>query len=165
MDYLQHDIPDYKKQFFNRLSEYLNTKIYYYGSVQRYDNFNESDIDIDIFTTNENETLNKICHFLNFNIEKVKKIIWKLHNNGENVYGYKLLYFDSKNDFYVDISIINEKYKDDVLNDQLTGINISFFYVILYIVLKFIYYKLQLIDWATYSYLHLFSFKTPIYFK
>ena len=45
MDYLQHDIPDYKKQFFNRLSEYLDTKIYYYGSVQRYDNFNESDID------------------------------------------------------------------------------------------------------------------------
>lgn len=153
MDYLQHDIPDYKKQFFNILSEYLDTKIYYYGSVQRYDNFNESDIDIAIFTTNEKETLNKLCHFLNINTDDIKQFIWKLHSNGEIIYGYKFLYYDSKNDFYVDISIINEKYKDSVLNDHLIGINISFIYIILYIVLKFIYYKLEVIDWATYSYL------------
>ena len=147
------NIPNYKIQFFKQLSDYLNTKIYYYGSVNRYDYFNESDIDIDIFTDNENETLNKLCYFLNFNRDDVKEFVWKLHINDDIVYGYKLPYHDVKNDFYVDISIFNKKNKKNVLIDQNLTTNISFVYIILLVILKFIYYKIPLIDWATYSYI------------
>ena len=147
------NIPNYKIQFFKQLSDYLNTKIYYYGSVNRYDYFNESDIDIDIFTDNENETLNKLCYFLNFNRDDVKEFVWKLHINDDVVHGYKLLYHDVKNDFYVDISIFNKKNKKNVLIDQNLTTNISFVYIILLVILKFIYYKIPLIDWATYSYI------------
>ena len=37
------------KQFFDKLSSYLDTKLYFYGSVQRDDYFDgKSDIDVDI---------------------------------------------------------------------------------------------------------------------
>lgn len=154
MDHINHtNIPNYKTQFFKQLSYYLNTKIYYYGSVTRYDYFNESDIDIDIFTENENETLNKLCYFLNFNRDEVKEFVWKLHINDDTVYGCKLAYHDVKNDFNVDISIFNEKYKKNVLIDQNVTTNISFLFIMLLVILKFIYYKIQIIDWETYSYI------------
>ena len=153
MDYIEQNIPDYKKDFFDRLGDYLNTKIYYYGSIHRYDNFSESDIDIEVFTMNEYETLNKICRFLNFDIDDAKEFMWKLHINNDIIHGYKLLYHDCKNDFYVDISIFNEKNKNNILNDQKITDNINIFYIMLLIILKFFYYKIQIIDWATYSHI------------
>ena len=153
MEHTPKNIPDYKKKFFKQLSSYLNTTIYYHGSVNRYDFFNESDIDIDIFTENENEMISKICYFLKFNRDDVKKFVWKLHINNEIVYGYKLLYHDIVNDFYVDIEIFNEKDKKNVLIDHKLTTDISFFYIVLLYILKFIYYKIQIIDWATYSYI------------
>uniref|UniRef100_A0A6C0HZ54 Polymerase nucleotidyl transferase domain-containing protein n=1 Tax=viral metagenome TaxID=1070528 RepID=A0A6C0HZ54_9ZZZZ len=153
MEYTKNKLPDCKIHFFTKLKEYLNTKIYYYGSVQRYDFFDESDIDIDIFTINEFSTINQICNFLNYDKNEVKHFIWKLDINGQVVQGYKLLYHDQPNNFYVDISIFNEKYKQNILQDQLSSNNLPFYSIFFLLILKIIYYKIHLIDWATYSYL------------
>ena len=49
METTKHNLPDDVKQFFNGLSNYLNTQLLFYGSVQRSDYFpGKSDIDVDI---------------------------------------------------------------------------------------------------------------------
>jgi preprotein translocase subunit SecE len=74
----KNKIPDSTNNFLNNLSEYLQTQLYFYGSVQRYDYFpGNSDIDIDIFTDNEKSTINKLSNFLQINKTEFKKIIWK----------------------------------------------------------------------------------------
>jgi hypothetical protein len=152
MDHINNNIPYYKQCFFNSLKKILNTKIYYHGSVQRYDFFNESDIDIDIFSVNELNTINIICDFLNYDINSVKKFIWKLDINGETITGYKLLYYDPKYNYYVDISIFNEKNKINILHDQIASDNLPLYAIGLLVILKFIYYKLQIMSWIIYSY-------------
>lgn len=55
-----------EKIFFDNLSNYIDKKIYFYGSIQRPDYIKgKSDIDIDIFTDNESSTIQKLCNFLN----------------------------------------------------------------------------------------------------
>ena len=54
-----------QKKFFHNLSEYLETKMLYYGSIQRSDYVpGKSDIDVAIFTNNEKRVLLKMQHYL-----------------------------------------------------------------------------------------------------
>jgi predicted nucleotidyltransferase len=47
MEYTKNKLPIKTHKFLNKLSNYLDTKLYFYGSVQRLDFFtNQSDIDI-----------------------------------------------------------------------------------------------------------------------
>ena len=65
METTKNDLPVNVKKFFYNLSEYLDTKMLYFGSVQRSDYVpGKSDIDIDIFTDNENSIITKMQHFL-----------------------------------------------------------------------------------------------------
>ena len=153
MEYIKNNIPDYKQNFFNNLEDFLNTKIYYHGSIQRYDFFNESDIDIDIFTINESDTINKICHFLNCDINDVKQFIWKLDINKEKVKGYKILYHNAEYNYYIDISIFNEKNKNNVLLDQIKSDSLPLYAIFFLFILKFLYYKLEIVSWPIYSYI------------
>jgi hypothetical protein len=50
------------------------------------------------------------------------------------------------------MSIYNEKYKDDVLLEHNSKAILPFYVTILLIILKFIYYKLQILPEETYSY-------------
>ena len=53
MENTKNVLPDHNRQFFKDLSEYLDTKLYFFGSVQRPDYFpGKSDIDIFLQTMN-----------------------------------------------------------------------------------------------------------------
>ena len=66
METTKNELSPYSKTFFKKLSNYLDTKIYYFGSIQRNDYFpKSSDIDIDIFTDNEKSTILKLQNYLN----------------------------------------------------------------------------------------------------
>jgi len=66
METTKNDLPQDIKQFFYKLSDYLDTKLLYYGSVQRSDYVpGKSDIDVDIFTDNPDSLITKLQHFLN----------------------------------------------------------------------------------------------------
>ena len=53
METTKNEMSPYAKQFFDKLSKYLDNKFYFYGSIQRLDYFPEySDIDADLFTDN-----------------------------------------------------------------------------------------------------------------
>jgi predicted nucleotidyltransferase len=141
--------------FFNKLSNYLETKLYFFGSIQRGDYLpNSSDIDVDIFTENENSTITKMMNFLNVERNKFKKCIWKLNNfNNEIAHGYKIMYKSKENNFSVEFSIYNEKYKYKILYEHNDKRDIPIYATVLLIILKFLYYTLHIIpsDWYTKS--------------
>jgi hypothetical protein len=146
MENTKNKFTDYQKTFFNKLSNYLNTKLYFFGSVQRYDYFpGSSDIDVDIFTDNENSLISKLSNFLQVDKNEFKKVIWKLNSTGEVVNGYKLMYKDLINNLIVEFSIYNEKLKKNILYEHNSKNNIPFYASFLLIILKFLFYKLHII--------------------
>jgi hypothetical protein len=138
--------PDIKKFFIN-LQNYLDTDLYFYGSVNRSDYVHcKSDIDIAIFTDNEYSIMTKIQHFLHVGKNAFDKVVWKI--NGKIIYGYKI-----KCDKYIDlkceIAIYNNNFKKNVLNEinHSTPLYIS----IMLFVLKSLYYTFPILSSETYS--------------
>ena len=116
METTKNEMDTYSKNFFLKLGNYLDTQIYYFGSIQRNDYFpGKSDIDVDLFTDNSSSTIIKLQNFLGFEKYKFKKFVYKLHKTQKIVYGHKVKYDDPSNNFFTEMSIYNEKYKDDVL--------------------------------------------------
>ena len=65
--------------FFDKLKNYINKSIYFYGSIQRDDYFCKlSDIDIDIFTDNVYSTLFLLQNFLNIGKKEFNKCLYKI---------------------------------------------------------------------------------------
>jgi hypothetical protein len=144
METTKNKLPENYNIFFNNMSNYLDTKIYYYGSVQRQDYlYNSSDIDIDIFTENEFSTIYKLIHFLDIKKKQVSKFIFKGDISQNLIKGHKIIY--NKNNLKVEISIYNEKNKKEILHEHNKGANLPFIIVWSLLILKFIYYRLRII--------------------
>ena len=142
METTKNKMSPYAITFFNKLSNYLDTKIYFYGSIQRDDYFPQSsDIDADIFTDNENSTITKLQNFLGVNRYEIKKFVYKLQKTNKIVYGKKINYIDKNNNFSTDISIYNEKNKEDVLLEHNSKTILPFYISYLLIILKSLYYN------------------------
>ena len=142
METTKNKLTNQQQKFLDGLSDYLDIKLLYYGSVQRYDYVDgKSDIDTDIFTDNEESTIAKIQHYLHVEKKDFKKIIWNINN--KIVRGYKIKY---KNSFIeLEISIYNNIYKPIVLREHQRKIVLPIFaYYILY-VLKVLYYYLHIL--------------------
>ena len=59
MEKTRNKLPDNINKFFDDLTKYMDTKLYFFGSVQRNDYIHGlSDIDIDIFTDNIDSIIN-----------------------------------------------------------------------------------------------------------
>ena len=154
METTKNEMSPYAKKFFDRLSKYLDSKFYFYGSIQRLDYFPDfSDIDADLFTDNEQSTIIKIQNFLGNQKNDFKKFIYKLHKSNTLVHGYKIKYTDEKNKFKTEIAIYNEKFKDDVLLEHNFKTHLPFFVSILIVTLKICYYNLNIIPTSLYKYL------------
>jgi hypothetical protein len=152
METTKNEMPSYAKIFYNKLSNYLDTKIYFYGSIQRPDYSPKySDIDADIFTDNEMSTISQIANFLEIKKNDFKKFIYNLHKTNKVVYGYKIKYKDPENNFSTEISVYNEKDKDGVLIEHGSKLNIPFYITFFLIILKFFYYNLGLLPKKIYK--------------
>jgi len=153
MESTRNKLTDNEKNFFYRLSNYLDTKLYYFGSVQRGDYFPSlSDIDVDIFTDNENNTIIKLMNFLNVEKSDFKRFVWKLNNNNDKLaYGYKLMYKNTEEKFCVEFSIYNEKYKRHILFEHNDKKDIPFYATILLIIIKFLFYTLNVLPSTWYT--------------
>jgi len=154
METTKNNLPDGVKKFFNGLSEYLNTKLLYYGSVQRKDYFpGKSDIDVDIFTDNPISTINKMQHYLRVERKKFKKFVWIVNHNNHFTTGHKIFYKDPSGKFTAEFSIYDEKYKEDVLKEHLGKTSLPLHATFLLIILKFFYYNLGLMNHDYFKYL------------
>jgi hypothetical protein len=153
METTKNRMSSFEEKFFNKLKNYLDTKLYYYGSIQRNDYFpNSSDIDVDIFTDNEQSTITKLQNFLNLERNNFKKFVYRLHRTNKVVYGYKVKYIDTNHNFSTELAIYNEKDKDNVLKEHISKIDLPIYVAILLYILKFLYYELKIISKETYYY-------------
>ena len=151
METTKYKLPKDIQIFLYNLKQYLNTPIYFYGSVQRADFINGSDLDIDIFTDNISSTIEKLSHYLNITKHSFRKTISKYNNNHTIIYGYKIMYESTELSIPMEFSIYNEENKQLVLTQHNSKIILPFYVSFLLIILKIIYYKLKLIDKKTYS--------------
>ena len=127
MNKIRNDFPPDLKKFFYELQDYLDEDLYFYGSVNRSDYVHgKSDIDIAIFTDNENSIMSKLQHYLHAPKKAFDKIVRKIE--GTMIYGYKIKcekYIDSK----CEISIYNnfQRYNNEpqninpILNKNIEG--------------------------------------------
>ena len=135
METTKNDLPPNVKKFFYNLSEYLDTKMLYFGSVQRSDYVpGKSDIDVDIFTDNENSLMTKMQHFLGSPKSDFKSVVWII--NEVPVYGF---------------SIYNEKFKDLVTNEHTRKFILPFYITIMLYIVKFFHYTIPLLSKKKYS--------------
>lgn len=149
MNTIRDDFPKEIKDFFKRLENYLDSELFFYGSVNRPDYVHgKSDIDICIFTDNEYSTINKLQHFLHAKRNAFDKLVWKL--NGTMIYGYKIKCKDYI-ELNCEITIYNNDFKDILLEEMKPYNEIPFYISILLFILKSMYYTLPIISEKTYS--------------
>jgi hypothetical protein len=154
METTKNKISPYAKHFFDKLSSYLDTKLYFFGSVQRGDYFHKSsDIDIDIFTDNESSTILKMQSFLNVKRSSFKKFVYRLHRSNQLVTGYKVKYHFPDQDLIAEFSIYNERHKQYVLEEHNFKSKLPLHVAWLLYILKFIFYKLGILPVSIYVYL------------
>ena len=145
METTRNKMTPYSKRFFDNLSNYIETKLFFFGSIQRRDYFpNSSDIDVDVFTDNEAGTIIKIQNLLNIEPTYIHKFVYKLDSSNKMVYGHKIQYKDEH--LTTEILVFNEKDKQNVIRDHTSKFVLPFYISYLLIILKFLYYNLHLIS-------------------
>jgi hypothetical protein len=132
--------------FFQNIKIILETRLYFYGSIQRYDYLSQySDIDVDIFTNDEKGTIIKLQNYLNVKKTDLKKTLCIMFKSSIIIPGYKLKYIDKDNKINVEFSIFNERYKNQVIESQKIQIETSYFICLMILFLKILYYELNVI--------------------
>ena len=154
MECIKNKLPTKTQDFLNKMKEYLDTKLYFYGSVQRLDFIeNNSDIDICIFTDNTQTMIHKLSSYLHIDKKKIQKIFLNIKNNSKNyeiIYCYKVAYKNPKLDLNLEITICNEKYKKNILYHHNKGINLPIYIVSLLFILKVLYYYFNIFPFKYY---------------
>ena len=146
METTRNKLTNQEKDFFFKLSNYLDTKLYFFGSIQRGDYFpSSSDIDVDIFTDNENSTIIKMMNYLNVERKNFKRFVWKINKTNHLAYGHKLMYKNKEQQFSVEFSIYNEKYKHAILYEHNDKKDLPLYATILLIIIKYLYYTLHIL--------------------
>ena len=154
MEHTKNKMSPSAESFFKGLSEYLDIKLLYFGSIQRDDYFpGKSDIDVDVFTENEHSTIAKMQQYLKRPKHKFKKIVWRLNYNNRVVYGYKTKYTDPNGEFVAEFSIYNDKFKEDILVEHLGKTIIPYFITFMLMILKSLYYNIGVMEIDTFNYL------------
>jgi hypothetical protein len=152
METTKNKLSQQESVFFDKLKNYIDKPIYFYGSIQRDDYFPQlSDIDIDIFSDNINSTLKLLQNFLNINNYDFKKSLYKIDKTNTVVPGYKSKYIDEKNKINIEISVYNEKYKEIILNEHRSKFNLPLYIIMILIILKYLHYNLGILPLYYYS--------------
>lgn len=152
METTRNKLTKEQKKLFNGLSDYLDTKLYYYGSIQRPDYIpGKSDIDIDIFTDNEASTMAKLQHYLHLEKNSFKKVLWKVRNHSKLIHGYKAKY--KIEGLKAEFAVYSEKYKNYVLEEHNSKIDVPFYFTWILNFLKFLYYELNILPKTYFAYL------------
>lgn len=150
METTRNKLPQNVKDFFYHLSDYLDTKFLYFGSVQRSDYVpGKSDVDVDVFPENEYSLMIKMQHYLHVSKNDFKKVAWIL--NGVPIYGYKLNYENDEKGIKAEFSIYNERFKQIVLEDHNKKQVLPIYITILLYILKFFYYQFPVLDKKTFT--------------
>jgi predicted nucleotidyltransferase len=154
METTKNVMPEHNNVFFDKLKIYLDTPVYFFGSVQRDDYFpNSSDIDVAIFTDNMKSTISKLQSFLNVNPKDFKQFVWRLNCDNSLVNGYKIMYKEPARNFSAEISIYDEKYKERILIEHNGKRDLPLYATIALIIIKYLFYSFNIMPKEWYIYL------------
>ena len=161
MEDIKDRLGEYKYNFFTNLQNYLETELYFYGSIKRVDYIsNASDVDILVITDNVKSMLSKIRTYLNINKDKTKKIFQQhsVYDKGM-IIGYKIKYEIDENGIEFDLLVYDEKNRKAVLQNVYDINNFPLYIIVPLYILKILYYKLHFISKQIYNNLkcHLFA--------
>ena len=159
MEDIKDRLGEYKYNFFINLQNYLNTELYFYGSIKRFDYIsNSSDIDIIVITDNVKSMLSKIQNYLNIKKSDTQKIFqqYTVYDKGI-ITGYKIKY--NENNIEFDLLVYDDKYRKVVIQNIYDINNLPLYMITILYILKILYYKLHLISRKIYNNLkcHLFA--------
>ena len=159
MEDIKDRLGEYKYNYFTNLQNYLETELYFFGSIKRVDYItNSSDIDIIVITDNVKSMLSKIQTYLNVSKDKTQKIFQQYSvYDKEVVTGYKIKY--NENNIEFDLLVYDDKYRKVVLQNIYDINNLPLYMITILYILKILYYKLHLISRRIYNNLkcHLFA--------
>lgn len=152
METTKNNLSHNEKIFFNNISNYLDTPIYYYGSIQRSDYFvGYSDIDVAIFSNDPKSIILKLQQVLNIDKSEIKKTIYKIHtDNNKIVHGYKINYKNNLHKINSEFSIYTDNDKISILNEHNSKSILPLHISLMITLLKFLYYRLYIIPKAIY---------------
>jgi hypothetical protein len=154
METTKNKMSEYNKIFFEKIRNYLDIPLYFYGSVQRDDYFpKSSDIDVALFTDNIKSTIAKLQTFLNADKNEFKSFVWRLNYDNSLVKGYKIMYKEPKNELMVEFSIYDEKYKHGILDEHNGKRVLPFYATYALIIIKYLFYTLNIMPKEWYIYL------------
>lgn len=147
MEDIKDRLGEYKYNYFTNLQNYLETELYFYGSIKRVDYIsNSSDVDIIVITDNVKSMLSKIQTYLNVSKDKIKKIVQQHSVNDKGIItGYKIKYYNDENNIEFDLLVYDEKNRKAVLQNIYDINNFPLYIIIPVYILKILYYKLQII--------------------
>ena len=166
METTKNELPQHAKIFFEKLKIYLDLPLYYFGSVQRDDYFpGLSDIDVAIFTDNIKSVILKLQTFLNKDHSEFKTFVWRLNYDNNVVKGYKMMYREPEHNLSVEFSIYEEKYKNGILIEHNSRKRMPFYATWLLIIIKFLFYTLNIMPKEWFVYLKNLIFTKLIFFK
>jgi hypothetical protein len=150
---LEKNLTKPTRDFFDNLSNYVGKPLHFYGSVLRSDFNMKSDVDVELFTSNTEGVISRLSSFLKINKKKFKKVIWNPPKSSTIIYGYKVMYSNKEKGILTELSIYNEKNKNEILKEHNKKLSIPIYGTILLWILKFLYYDLDLINMKNYNYL------------
>lgn len=152
-DDIKDRLGDYRYNFFKNLQNYLDTELYFFGSIKRVDYINNSsDIDLLVITDNIKSILSKVQIYLNVNKSNIQKI-FQQHSiyDKEVIKGYKIKYKNEEKGVEFDLLIYDEKYRKSVLQNVYDINNFPLYIIIPLYILKILYYKLNFISKNIYT--------------
>tara|TARA_B110000037_G_C16959845_1_gene440467 strand:- start:308 stop:895 length:588 start_codon:yes stop_codon:yes gene_type:complete len=140
-------LPVYTITLLQNLESYLDTSLYFYGSIQRNDYIqNNSDIDIDVFAVNkESMALNAYAFLSMSGIVSESKCIYMLQKDSSVVEGIKLNYKHFTKPIQLELSVYSIQDKESMVHYHASKINIPMYISTPLYVLKYAYYKWHII--------------------
>jgi len=159
MEEIKERLGEYKYNFFNKLQNYIECELIFFGSIKRIDFFkNASDIDIIIISDNVKSLLYKVQNYLNIKKTSIQKIYQQYSVNDNIVSGYKIKYDDKNNDISFDLLIYDDKFRKNVMKNINDINNLPIYMLVILYILKSLHYSLYLIPKSIYVYLKCFIF-------
>jgi hypothetical protein len=159
MEEIKDRLGEYKYNFFNKLQNYIECELIFFGSIKRIDFFkNASDIDIIIISDNVKSLLYKVQNYLNIKKSSIQKIYQQYSVNDNIVSGYKIKYDDKNNDISFDLLIYDDKFRKNVMKNINDINNLPIYMLVILYILKSLHYSLYLIPKSIYVYLKCFIF-------
>jgi hypothetical protein len=142
-----------QKQFFRNMENYLDTPVYFFGSVQRLDYVpGYSDVDVILFADNMTEMQYKLTSFLKRSKTDMKRIVKHL---GNYIFqGYKIFYKNADASVIAEINIFPSVDKSNYLRMQHElKENVPFIICVIMYIIKLVYYRLGFLSSDQYRYL------------